>query len=137
MIASKAIHPCAKESTNGEMWLSTSENITGPWLSMQRVATHATTGISCYNPLQLPFFEEDGGAKIHFACTVTSSCASSATRRNTAALIWVSGPGLRCRDTQIRIQQRRLRDRHSAASGHPDLLGLLLGWQTSIRKRWR
>jgi hypothetical protein len=58
---------------------------------MQRVATHATTGISCYNPLQLPFFEEDGGAKIHFACTVTSSCASSATRRSTAALIWYRG----------------------------------------------
>jgi hypothetical protein len=83
MIASKAMHPCGKESTYGEIWLSLSENITGPWTLTQRVATHATTGTSCYNPLQLPFFNEDGGTWIYFACTITSAFSYRTKHRGT------------------------------------------------------
>ena len=66
---------------------------------MQRVATHATTGISCYNPLQLPFFEEDGGAKIHFACTVTFSYKTKHRGANITkgfSCSWDGGGGQDC-----------------------------------------
>ena len=83
LIAQKAVHPCEKESTYGEIWLSLAPNITGPWNSVHRIATHATTGSSCYNPLQLPFLEEGGGSRIYFACTVTSAFSYSVKHHGT------------------------------------------------------
>ena len=73
LIAQKSMHPCSKESTYGEIWMSLASNITGPWTAVKRIATHATTGTSCYNPVQLPFLEEGGGSRIYFACTITSA----------------------------------------------------------------
>ena len=83
MIAQKAMHPCEKESTYGEIWLGLAPNITGPWTSVQRIATHATTGTSCYNPLQLPFLEEGDGSRIYFACTITSAFSYTVKHRGT------------------------------------------------------
>lgn len=55
-----------------ELYLSLAHKITGPWNTLKRIATHAVTGTSCYNPVQLPFLEE-GGSRIYFACTITSA----------------------------------------------------------------
>jgi hypothetical protein len=72
LIAKKTQAVCSGESSNGEIWYSESEQLTGPWTKAKRVVTHATTGYSCYNPVQLPEFQELGGRIIYFACTITS-----------------------------------------------------------------
>ena len=99
LIASKAMHSCARESHYGEIWLGLADEITGPWTSIKRVATHATTGTSCYNPLQLPFLQEGGGSRIYFACTITSAFSYTTNDRSKAkgySCSWDSVGGQGC-----------------------------------------
>lgn len=65
-----------RQSRFGEIYYCESRLITGPWRECHTVATHAVTGTSCYNPLQLPWLDEDGGKVVHFACTFTSMTSS-------------------------------------------------------------
>ena len=59
-------------SRYGELWYCEAPEITGPWKECHRIITHALTGASCYNPLQLPWLDEEGGKTIYIACTWTA-----------------------------------------------------------------
>eukprot|EP01052_Picozoa_sp_SAG31_P029157 SAG31_NODE_2876_length_4970_cov_2.820776_4_plen_229_part_00 len=62
LIADKGMHGGAsRESNYGEIWYCEATAITGPWRECVRVISHAGTGTSCYNPLQLQFMDELGG----------------------------------------------------------------------------
>ena len=65
-------HPSDKTSRYGEIYYCESDAIVGPWTECTVVATHAWTGSSCYNPLQLAWLDEGGGKVVYFACTWTS-----------------------------------------------------------------
>jgi hypothetical protein len=56
----------------GELFYCEAPTITGPWRACDRIITHDVTGASCYNPLQLPWLDEDGGNVLYIACTWTS-----------------------------------------------------------------
>ena len=56
----------------GELFYCEAPTITGPWRACDRIITHNVTGASCYNPLQLPWLDEEGGNVLYIACTWTS-----------------------------------------------------------------
>lgn len=64
--------PAGSASRYGEIWYCEAPAITGPWHDCHRIVTHANTGASCYNPLQLPWLDEGGGMTIYVACTWTA-----------------------------------------------------------------
>jgi hypothetical protein len=64
--------PSGSPSLYGELWYCESPEITGPWTTCDRIVTHDVTGASCYNPMQLPWLDERGGAVVHLACTWTT-----------------------------------------------------------------
>ena len=66
----------SNESNYGELWYCEAAAITGPWRDCVRVISHAGTGTSCYNPLQLQFMDEAGGQAVYVACTFTSMWSS-------------------------------------------------------------
>jgi hypothetical protein len=66
----------SSESNYGELWYCESAALTGPWTDCVRAISHAGTGSSCYNPLQLQFMDEAGGEAVYIACTFTSMWSS-------------------------------------------------------------
>ena len=56
------------------VYVAFSDALLGPWVNATLVATHATSGASCYNGMHLPAMDE--GSTIHFACTCTSMWSS-------------------------------------------------------------
>lgn len=77
LIADKGNHGGASKYSNyGELWYCEALALTGPWHDCLRVISHAGTGTSCYNPLQLTFMDEAAGQAIYVACTFTSMWSS-------------------------------------------------------------
>ena len=64
-------------SKYGELFYCEAPAVTGPWKECDRIITHNVTGASCYNPLQLPWLDEDNGRVIYLACTWTSMSSGS------------------------------------------------------------
>ena len=60
-------------SVDGEQYFAEAHQITGPWENATRVATHASSKYSCYNPVLLPYLDEEGGRIIYHSCTFTHS----------------------------------------------------------------
>jgi hypothetical protein len=61
-----------RRSKYGELFYCEAPTVTGPWKYCDRIITHNVTGASCYNPLQLPWLDEEEGRVIYLACTYTS-----------------------------------------------------------------
>ena len=59
----------------GDIWFSTAETPTGPWVFARRVAMHGKYNF--YNPTQDPFFDEEGGRVIYFEGTYTASFSAA------------------------------------------------------------
>ncbi|MFO7776660.1 MAG: hypothetical protein R6W89_12760 [Candidatus Hydrogenedentota bacterium] len=53
----------------GEVWYAEAPNPTGPWDQATRIVTH--DDYSFYNPVQHPYFAQDGGRYIYFEGTYT------------------------------------------------------------------
>ena len=64
-------------SRHGEIFYCESSSITGPWTACTSVITHNQTGMSCYNPMQLAWLDEYGGARVYIACTFTAMASST------------------------------------------------------------
>ena len=47
------------------------------WSNATRVVTHATSGMSCYNPLHLPMFDDLEGQRIYLSCTMVTSYSTA------------------------------------------------------------
>ena len=43
------------------------------WGNATLVITHAESKMSCYNPLQLPMYDDDEGGRIYITCTFVNS----------------------------------------------------------------
>jgi hypothetical protein len=62
----------AKGTSNlGEIWYAEATSPVGPWVKAKKIVTH--NRMDFYNPLQHPFFDEDGGRIIYFEGTYTNS----------------------------------------------------------------
>lgn len=63
----------AGDSYLGEVWYAESNAPEGPWIDAKKVATHAKLheNNDFYNPLQHPYFAQDGGKTIYFEGTLT------------------------------------------------------------------
>ena len=55
----------------GEIWFSEADRPEGPWLTARKIVTH--NRYSLYNPVQYPFFEQDGGRLIYFSGTYATT----------------------------------------------------------------
>jgi hypothetical protein len=55
----------------GEIWYAESTALTGPWPRAVKIVTHDQ--YSFYNPVQHPFFDQDGGRVILFEGTYTAT----------------------------------------------------------------
>lgn len=53
----------------GEIWYAEAADLTGPWRLAEKIASHDQ--YSFYNPVQHPFFDQDGGRTIYFEGTYT------------------------------------------------------------------
>ncbi|CAN5329119.1 DUF4185 domain-containing protein [soil metagenome] len=60
----------------GEIWYAESEVPEGPWPIARKIATHQHHTL--YNPVQHPFFDEDGGRVIYFEGTYSTLFADKA-----------------------------------------------------------
>lgn len=60
----------------GEVWFSESESLTGPWRWARKIVTH--DDYSFYNPVQHPFFDQDGGRYVYFEGTYSEMFTRSA-----------------------------------------------------------
>jgi hypothetical protein len=47
------------------------------WSNATRIVTHATSGMSCYNPLHLPMFDDAEGQRIYLSCTMVTSYSAA------------------------------------------------------------
>ncbi len=56
-----------KPSPGGEIWFSEADEPSGPWRWARRILTH--DHFTFYNPVQHPFFDQDGGRVIYFEGT--------------------------------------------------------------------
>jgi hypothetical protein len=54
----------------GELWYAEADQPTGPWRKARKIVTHKQ--YSFYNPVQQPFFDQDGGRIIYFQGTYTA-----------------------------------------------------------------
>ena len=63
------------DSFLGEVWYAEANAPEGPWLDAKKVATHAKQfeNMDFYNPLQHPYFAQDGGRIIYFEGTYTNT----------------------------------------------------------------
>lgn len=57
---------------HGGIYLAVGPRVTGPWSKGVLVASHNTSGTSCYNQVLLPHLFRDNGRYIQFACTFTA-----------------------------------------------------------------
>jgi len=55
----------------GEIWFTEADHAEGPWLTAKKIVTH--NRYSLYNPVQYPFFEQDGGRLIYFSGTYATT----------------------------------------------------------------
>lgn len=55
----------------GEVWYAEADSPTGPWNWARKIATHPK--YSFYNPVQHPFFDQEGGRVIYFEGTYAST----------------------------------------------------------------
>jgi hypothetical protein len=55
----------------GEIWYTEADHPEGPWLAARKIVTQDK--YSLYNPVQHPFFEEDGGRMIYFDGTYATT----------------------------------------------------------------
>lgn len=55
----------------GEIWVSQADRPEGPWLKAKKIVTH--NRYSLYNPVQHPFFEQEGGRLIYFSGTYATT----------------------------------------------------------------
>jgi hypothetical protein len=55
----------------GEIWFSEADQPQGPWLKAKKIVTH--NHYSLYNPVQYPFFEQQGGRLIYFSGTYATT----------------------------------------------------------------
>jgi hypothetical protein len=53
----------------GEVWYSEAEQLTGPWKKARKIISH--DNYSFYNPVQQPFFDQEGGRLIYLQGTYT------------------------------------------------------------------
>ena len=56
----------------GAIFAGVSSSLTGPWTYVTPVLSHDVTGASCYNPLHMPWMDEEGGRFIYVACSYTA-----------------------------------------------------------------
>jgi len=59
-------------SQGSTMYVSLSPSLMGPYRDAFPVAWHNSSGSSCYNPLHMPWLDEDNGRVIYFACSFTA-----------------------------------------------------------------
>ena len=50
-----------------------SKNGQSGWGNATLVITHAESKMSCYNPLQLPMYDDDEGGRVYITCTFVNS----------------------------------------------------------------
>lgn len=62
-----------KPSFDGEIYYAESAELTSGWSNATLVITHAQSGMSCYNPLQLPMYDDDSKGRIYITCTFVNS----------------------------------------------------------------
>ena len=60
-------------SADGEQYFAEAHQITGPWENATLVATHGSSKYSCYNPVLLPYMDEEEGRVVYHSCTFTHS----------------------------------------------------------------
>lgn len=66
-----AVETGGQHSFLGEVWYAEADSPTGPWHWAQHIVTH--NHYSFYNPVQHPFFDQDGGRVIYFEGTYTNT----------------------------------------------------------------
>jgi len=66
-----AVQDHGESSFLGEIWYSEADHPEGPWLRAKKIITHDR--YSFYNPVQHPFFEQEGGKLIYFDGTYATS----------------------------------------------------------------
>ena len=64
-----------RSSVLGEIWYAEADTIVGPWVYARRIVTHDR--YSFYNPAHHPFFDRDGGRRIYFEGTYTTTFSTS------------------------------------------------------------
>jgi hypothetical protein len=62
----------------GDIWFSEAESPTGPWVWARHIATHGRYNF--YNPVQHPFFDEEGGRVIYFEGTYTAAFSGATSK---------------------------------------------------------
>lgn len=62
----------------GEIWFAEADTPTGPWAYCRKIVTHDK--YTFYNPLQHPFFAQDGGRLIYFEGTYTATYSGNENR---------------------------------------------------------
>ena len=73
-----AVQTGGKPSFLGEVWYAEAQAPTGPWRRAVKILTHDR--YSFYNPVQHEFFDEDGGRRIYFEGTYTSTFSGNEQR---------------------------------------------------------
>lgn len=71
-----ALHSVAsapKPSFDGEIYYAESDSLTSGWSNATLVITHSESEMSCYNPLQLPMYDDDEAGRIYITCTFVNS----------------------------------------------------------------
>jgi hypothetical protein len=65
-------------SAIGEIWYAEADTLMGPWAYARKIVTHDK--YSFYNITQHPYFDADGGRRIYFEGTYTSTFSASPTK---------------------------------------------------------
>lgn len=68
------------QSAGGSMHIAFSWTLDGPWVNGTRIGDHNISGGSCYNGLQLPSLDAEGGRIVHIACTYTAMWSNTIVR---------------------------------------------------------
>jgi hypothetical protein len=71
-----AVETGGQHSFLGEVWYAEADSPTGAWHWAQQIVTH--NHYSFYNPVQHPFFDQDGGRMIYFEGTYTTTFSGNA-----------------------------------------------------------
>lgn len=61
----------------GELWFSEADTPVGPWVYARKILTH--NKYTFYNPTQHPFFDQEGGRRIYFEGTYTTTYSGNDT----------------------------------------------------------
>ncbi|MHC4332150.1 MAG: hypothetical protein ACYSWW_29005, partial [Planctomycetota bacterium] len=63
-------------SALGEVWYAEADTPVGPWAYARKIVTH--NKYTFYNPMQHPYFDQDGGRVIYFEGTYAHTFSGSA-----------------------------------------------------------